>query len=285
MRALSLFILLGIISFLLIRCANNTPDTPSAAEDTLAVDDKTQGPVSVKEEPLTYKVGDQTMKSYLAFDESKQGPRPVVLVLPEWWGLTEYPRMRARMLAEMGYLAVAVDMYGDGKLANNPEEATKAAGPFYGDPNMAKSRIDAALAQVKDLPQADGSKAVAIGYCFGGTMALNYAKLGAPLLGVVSFHGTLDGVQPRKGTKAQFLVCHGGADNFVPQQQVDAFKKSMDSAKLTYDFKVYEGATHAFTNPNATEKGKEHNMPIRYDAAADSASWHDMKQFFERILH
>lgn len=284
MRVLSTIIFLGAIPFVFTNCTNNPPDNTIEMKDTVAVSESTQGPVSVKEEPLNYKVGEQTMKSFVAFDESKQGPRPVVLVLPEWWGLTEYPRMRARMLAEMGYLAIAVDMYGDGKLANNPQEATQAATPFYSDPKMAKSRIDAAMAQVKGYSQADLTKAVAIGYCFGGTMALNYAKLGAPVLGVVSFHGTLDGVQPAKGTNAQFLICHGGADNFVPQQQIDAFKKSMDSAQLNYTFKVYEGATHAFTNPNATEKGKEHNMPIRYDAAADSASWNDMKQFFERIL-
>lgn len=275
-----------IIAMLMLftRCGNNQSATPAGMQDTTASTEALQGPVSVKEEAVTYQAGNQTMKSYVAFDESKQGPRPVVLILPEWWGLTEYPRMRARMLAEMGYLAMAVDMYGDGTLANNPEEATKAATPFYTNPKMVRERIDAALEKAKTFAQADAAKTVAIGYCFGGTMALNYGKMGAPVLGVVSFHGNLDGVQPRKGTKAEFLVCHGGADNFVPQQQVDAFKKSMDSANLAYTFKVYEGATHAFTNPSATAKGKEHNLPIQYNPAADSASWNDMKLFFQQIL-
>jgi dienelactone hydrolase len=188
------------------------------------------------------------------------------------------------MLAEMGYIAMAVDMYGGGKLANNPEEAGKASKAFYEDLPTAKGRIDAAFAKVKAYPQADSSKAVAIGYCFGGFLALNYAKMGAPVKGVVSFHGDLRGVPPQKGTQAQFLVCHGGADNFVLQPQVDAFRKGMDSAGLNYTFKVYDNATHAFTNPNATDKGKEFNMPIRYDGAADTASWNNMKAFFSRIL-
>ena len=239
---------------------------------------------SIREEAVSYSAGNTNFKGYVAYDEKKQGPRPVVLVVPEWWGLTDYPRMRAKMLAELGYLAMAVDMYGDGKVANNPKEAQDAAMPFYQNPQMGKERLDAALAKAKTLPQADTTQAVAIGYCFGGSMVLNYAKMGAPVLGVVSFHGGLEGVPPQKGTKAQFLICHGGADSFVPQAQVDAFKKSMDSAGVSYTFKVYEGATHAFTNPDATEKGKQFNMPIRYNGAADTASWNDMKEFFGRIL-
>lgn len=284
MRKIIALFLLGTVLMLFTRCSNNQPKTTAEGQDTAVSGEAAPGPVSVKEEAITYQAGGQNMNSYVAFDESKQGPRPIVLILPEWWGLTEYPRMRARMLAEMGYFAVAVDLYGDGKQANNPEEATQAATPFYGNPQLAKERIDAALAKAKTFAQADANKTAVIGYCFGGAMALNYGKMGAPVLGVVSFHGSLEGVPPRKGTKTEFLICHGAADSMVPQQQVDAFKKSMDSANIAYTFKVYEGATHAFTNPNATEKGKEHNMPIRYNPAADSASWNDMKLFFGRIL-
>lgn len=277
--------LLGVVSMLAASCGDNSNGTTPSTEvqDSTGLTD-TKGPVSIKEASVSYPVGNQIMKSFIAYDESSKAPRPVVLVLPEWWGLTDYPRMRARKLAEMGYIAMAVDMYGDGKLANNPEEATKAAMPFYQDPEMAKHRMDSALAKIKTFAQADARKVLAIGYCFGGTMVLNWAKLGAPVLGVVSFHGGLEGVAPQKGTKAEFLVCHGGADSFVPQSQVTAFRKSMDSAGLTYTFKVYEGATHAFTNPNATEKGKEHNLPIQYNGPADTASWNDMKGFFEKIL-
>ncbi|GAA4750718.1 dienelactone hydrolase family protein [Flavisolibacter ginsenosidimutans] len=240
---------------------------------------------TIKEEPVTYSANGTTLKGYVAYDEKKTGKRPIILVVPEWWGMTDYPRMRAKMLADLGYFAMAVDMYGDGKIAADPKEAQAAATPFYSNPQMGKERLDAALAKAKTFAQADTSQAVAIGYCFGGSMVLNYAKMGAPVLGVVSFHGGLQTVPPQKGTKAQFLICHGGADSFVPQDQVDAFKKSMDSAGVAYTFKVYPGATHAFTNPAATEKGKQFNMPISYNAAADTASWNDMKAFFAKILH
>lgn len=268
----------------LYSCGNSRSDTAKdKGVDTTTTSTVTPEP-SIKEEAVNYEVDGVTMKSYIAYNKSQPGRRPIVLVLPEWWGLTEYPRMRAKMLAEMGYIAMAVDMYGDGKLAENPDEAGKAATPFYQNPAFAKQRMDAALAKAKTFEQADTSKVLAIGYCFGGSMVLNYAKMGSPVLGVVSFHGGLEGVPPQKGTTASFLVCHGGADDFVPQSQVTAFRKSMDSAGLKYDFKTYEGATHAFTNPNATEKGKAFNMPIRYNGAADTASWNDMKTFFTSLL-
>lgn len=266
----------------LLSCGNQQAKTPSETKDSAMKEETTKA--NIKEDAVSYTAGNVKLKGYVAYDENMQGPRPVVLVVPEWWGLTDYPRMRAKMLAEMGYLAMAVDMYGDGKIANNPDEAQKAAMPFYQNPQLGKERLDAALAKAKTLPQADPSKAVAIGYCFGGSMVLNYGKLGAPVLGVVSFHGGLQGVPPQKGTKTQFLVCNGGADSFVPQDQVAAFRKSMDSAGIAYTFKTYEGATHAFTNPDATKKGEEFKMPIRYNGAADTASWNDMKAFFSTIL-
>jgi dienelactone hydrolase len=222
---------------------------------------------------------------YVAYNESAKGPRPVVLVVHEWWGVTDYVKSRARQLAEMGYLAMAVDMFGNGRTAGNPGEAQAFAGPFYGDPSLAKKRIDAALAKVKSYPQADTSKVAAIGYCFGGYVVLNAAKLGAELKGVVSFHGNLSGAPVRKDLlKSNVLVAHGGSDPFVPEAEVAAFRKSMDSVGAPYTFKVYPGATHAFTNPDATETGKKFNIPIAYNGAADSTSWNDMKVFFGTIF-
>lgn len=267
---------------LITSCNDHNSASSSEKNDTL-INKSADSTAGVKEEAVTYEDNGVTLKSYVAYKED-QGKKPIVLVVPEWWGLTEYPRMRAKLLADMGYFAMAVDMYGDGKLAETPKDATAAAMPFYNDPQMAKSRLDAALRKAKSFAQADTSQVVAIGYCFGGSMVLNYAKMGAPVAGVVSFHGALDGVQPKKGTTAQFLVCHGAADNFVPPAQVAAFRKSMDSAGLTYTFKVYDSATHAFTNPAATAKGQQVNLPIKYNGAADTASWNDMKAFFARIL-
>jgi dienelactone hydrolase len=240
--------------------------------------------VNVKEEQLRYEAGGVSMTGYMAYDENAQGRRPLVLVVPEWWGLTDYPRMRAKMLAQMGYVAMAVDMYGGGKVAANPQEAQELALPFYKDPQLAKTRLEAALEKAKTAAQVDTGRAAAIGYCFGGYVALNAAKLGSDLDGVVSFHGSLAGVPPGRDMKAKILVCHGGADGFVPPAEVASFRKGLDSVGADYQFVVYPDATHAFTNPDATETGKKFNMPIQYNAAADSASWRDMKTFFARVF-
>lgn len=207
------------------------------------------------------------------------------MVIPEWWGLTDYPKMRARKLAQLGYIALVADMYGNGTIADSPSLAQKYAMPFYSNPTLAGTRFMAALNKLKTFPQADTARIAAIGYCFGGSMVLNAAKMGAPLNGVVSFHGDLRGVPADKNLlKAKILVCHGAADSFVPQEQVNAFKKQMDSIGADYTFKVYPDATHAFTNPRATERGQRFNMPIQYNAAADTASWKDMQDFFGRIF-
>lgn len=238
----------------------------------------------IKEENITYTGDGITMNGYVAYDSGSTDKRPVVLVVHEWWGLNDYSKSRAKQLAELGYLAIAIDLYGDGKNADNPDSAGKLATPFYQNPTMAKSRFDAALAKIKTYPEA-GDKIAAIGYCFGGAMVLNMAKLGDDLTGVVSFHGGLAGVPADKNLlKAKILVCHGGADPFVPQKDVDQFRKQMDSIGATYTFKVYPGALHAFTNPNATALGEKFKIPIAYNAAADTASWTDMKDFFGTIF-
>lgn len=239
----------------------------------------------LKEENVTYTADSVTMNGYVVYDENIEGPRPAVIVIHEWWGLNDYCKMRARELAKLGYIAMAMDMYGDGKQADNPDLAQKLAMPFYQNPGMAKQRFDAALAKLKSYSQADGSKLGAIGYCFGGGMALSMAKLGEDLKGVVSFHGNLNVVPANKDLlKADILVCHGADDKFVLPAEVVRFKKQMDSIGAKYTFKTYEGATHAFTNSNATAIGEKFNMPIKYNAAADTASWKDMKDFFEKIF-
>lgn len=239
----------------------------------------------VKEESISYTGDNTTMEGFVAFDSSSDAKRPAVLIIPEWWGLNEYPKMRARELAKLGYIAMAMDMYGEGLVTDSPSTADKLATPFYSNPQKALSRIEAALAALKNFSQTDTGKIAAIGYCFGGGMVLNAARLGEPLKGVVSFHGSLVGTPANKDLlKAKVLVCHGADDPFVPKEEVDRFKKQMDSIKADYTFNAYAGAVHAFTNPNATEVGKKWNIPIAYNAAADSASWNDMKAFFDRIF-
>ncbi len=279
------FLLTGALA--LFSCNNEAGTNEKKAEEKMSnTTPAAAGSAAIKEEAVTYSSGGATLKGFVAYDSTKQNKRPIVLVVPEWWGLTDYPRMRARQLAQLGYLAMAVDMYGNGKVADNPDEALKSAMPFYKNPQEAKARLDAALAKAKTYPQADTSQTAAIGYCFGGSMVLNAAKLGADFDGVVSFHGGLEGVPANKDLlKARILVCHGGADSFVPQAQVDAFKKSLDSIGANYTFKTYPNATHAFSNPDADSKAAKFNMPIKYNAAADSASWNDMKTFFAQIFH
>jgi len=238
-----------------------------------------------REENVSYAGDNISMNGYVVYDENKEGIRPAVIVVPEWWGLNDYPKRRARELAELGYIAIAIDMYGDGKVADNPDSASKYATPFYKDPQMAKRRFDAALAKLKTYSQADTTKIAAIGYCFGGAQVLNMARLGENLRGVVSFHGNLMGVPADKNTlKAAILVCHGAADTFVSAGELASFKKEMDNVGANYTFRAYEGAVHAFTNPAATEIGKKFKLNIAYNAAADSASWQDMKAFFGKIF-
>lgn len=241
--------------------------------------------VAIKEDSVNYTLDGKNFKSYVVYDANNKDKRPGVLVVHEWWGLNDYARSRAKQLADMGYIAMAVDMYGDNKSAEDPGGAQTLATPFYQDPTLSKTRLDAALNKLREYSQLDAANVAAIGYCFGGFVVLNAVKLGADLKGVVSFHGGLGGVPVKKELiKANILIAHGEADDFV-NKEVEPFKKSMDSAGVAYTFKSYPKATHAFTNPGATEKGKKFNMPIEYNAAADSASWNDMKDFFQKIFN
>jgi dienelactone hydrolase len=273
-------------SFAVLSCNNEAGgDEKKSEEKADSITAAAADTAAIKEDAVTYSANGATLKGFVTYNSANQAKRPIVLVVPEWWGLTDYPRMRARQLAQLGYLAMAVDMYGDGKIADNPDEAKKSAMPFYQNAQEAKARLEAALAKAKTYPQADTSQTAAIGYCFGGSMVLNAAKLGSDFDGVVSFHGGLEGVPANKDLlKAKILVCHGAADSFVPQAQVNAFRKSLDSIGADYTFKAYPNATHAFTNPDADNKAAKFNMPIKYNPAADSASWNDMKTFFARIF-
>ena len=215
----------------------------------------------IKEEKVMYNVGSTVFKGVVYYDENLKGKRPAVLVVPEWWGINDYPLMRAKKLAEMGYIAMAVDMYGDGKVAANPTEAQNLTKPFYSDPQLSKTRLDAALVRLKSFKETDPKNVLAIGYCFGGSVVLNSARLGADLKGVVSFHGGLLGAPANKDLlKARILVCHGGSDKFVSQNDVDVFKHQMDSIHADYKFIVYANATHAFTNPASTATGIKFNI-------------------------
>ncbi|MES1218469.1 MAG: dienelactone hydrolase family protein [Bacteroidota bacterium] len=269
-----------VISFF-TACNNDS----STSQNSATMTDTTAKEPKWKEENITYNGDSATLDGFVVYDENNTAKRPAVLVVPEWWGLNDYPKFRARELAKLGYVAMAVDIYGNGKIADNPDSAKKYSAAFYADPQKAKARVDAAIAKIKTYSQVDASNIAAVGYCFGGGVLLNTARLGDELKGVVSFHGSLIGTPANKDLlKTKILVCQGGADPFVPQKDQDLFKKQMDSIGANYTFKVYEGATHAFTNPNATAMGEKFKMPIAYNAAADTASWQDMKTFFGTLF-
>jgi dienelactone hydrolase len=236
--------------------------------------------------PVEYTVGDVTLRGYLALDESVTGTRPGVLVVHEWWGHNAYARKRAEMLAELGYVALAVDMYGDGKQASHPEDAGKFAMAVMKDMPAMQARFNAAMEFLRRNDAVDPKRIAAIGYCFGGGVVLAMARSGADLRGVVSFHGSLATTTPaEKGAvKARVLVCNGAADSFIPAEDIKAFKKEMTAAGASYRFISYPDAKHSFTNPEATGLGEEFMLPLAYNEKADKKSWADMRQFLQKAL-
>ena len=246
----------------------------------------TQTFAAVKSKTVTYQDGETKMVGYLAYDDKFKGKRPGVLVVHEWWGHNEYVRERARKLAKLGYVAFALDMYGDGKTADHPKDAGTFAGQVRGNLPMATARFKAALQQLKASEFTDPDKIAAIGYCFGGGVVLEMARAGVDLAGVVSFHGSLGTSHPaEKGkVKAKVLVLNGEADPFTKPEQITAFKQEMDNAGVSYEFINYPGAKHAFTNPGATALGKKFNLPLEYSPSADKASWKRMQRFFKDIF-
>jgi dienelactone hydrolase len=240
----------------------------------------------IKGEEVSYTSDGVTLKGYLAYNDAMNEKRPGILVVHEWWGHNEYARKRARMLAELGYTALAVDMYGDGKQAAHPDDAGKFAGELFKNIPVAKGRFLAAMEFLKTHETVDARNIGAIGYCFGGGVVLAMARMGIDVKGVVSFHGSLATPAPAKegDVKARVLVCHGAADSFVSKEDITAIKKEMRDAKVDFTFKAYPKAKHSFTNPDADEYAKKFNLGVAYNAKADKASWNDMKAFFKKTF-
>jgi dienelactone hydrolase len=235
---------------------------------------------------IDYHAGDLTLKGFLAYDDAKSGKRPGVLVVHEWWGLNDYARKRATMLAELGYTALAVDMYGNGKTTEHASDAGALTREATQNSAVERARFEAALDLLKAQPTTDPSRIAAIGYCFGGGVVLEMAREGLPLAGVVSFHGVLGATQrAKKGeVKAKVLVLQGADDPFASKEQIAALAQEMKQAGADYTFIAYPEATHGFTNPDADRLGAANNMPIKYNAKADQASWAEMQAFFKRIF-
>jgi dienelactone hydrolase len=241
---------------------------------------------AIHTEAVTYAAGDTTLRGFLATRAVHAGRHPGVLVVHEWWGLNDNIKRRAGMLAELGYTALAVDMYGDGKVADNPGDAGALMNSVIADPHTVEARFRAAYDLLHARRGVFPDRIAAIGYCFGGAVVLHAARVGMPLQAVVSFHGALTSFhKPAPGSvKAKVLVCHGAADSLVPDATVAAFKQEMDEAKADYRVVAYPNALHGFTNPEADANAKAYGMPLRYDAEADRRSWEHMQELFSRAL-
>ncbi|SDX59642.1 dienelactone hydrolase family protein [Pseudomonas sp. NFACC08-1] len=253
----------------------------------LAISGVSQAAIQTQELPYTSADGTKLI-GYYAYDDTVKGPRPGVVVVHEWWGLNDYAKRRARDLAGLGYSALAIDMYGDGKNTEHPKDAMAFMQAALKDGKAASARFQAGLDLLKKQPQTDPDKLAAIGYCFGGKVVLDAARQGVPLAGVVSFHGALVTNTPATpgSVKAKVLVEHGALDSMVTQDNVTAFKSEMDKAGADYKFVSLDGAKHGFSNPDADRLSHgEHGGPdIGYNKEADEKSWADMQKFFKKVF-
>lgn len=243
-----------------------------------------QAAIQTREVPYTAADGTRLV-GYHAWDDAISGPRPGVIVVHEWWGLNDYAKRRARDLAALGYSALAVDMYGDGRNTQHPDDAKAFMNAALADPAIPKARFQAGLDLLKAQPQTDPARLAAIGYCFGGKVVLDMARQGLPLAAVVSFHGALVTATPTTpgSVKAKVLVEHGAADSFITPEQIAAFKAEMDQAGADYRFVELPGAKHGFSNPDA-DAHKGHGLDLGYQKEADERSWADMQALFKEVF-
>jgi dienelactone hydrolase len=236
----------------------------------------------IKEQAVEYQAAGLTFEGWSARDASLSGKLPSVLIVHQWTGVSENEKMRARMLAELGYNVFVADVYGKG-IRPQPPAAGEEAGKYKADRKLLRERVNAALDVLKKDAATDADKITAIGYCFGGTAVIELARSGARVAGVVSFHGGLDSPTPADGknVKGKVLALHGEDDPFVPKDQIAAFEKEMRDAGVDYKLVSYPGAVHAFTQKAA---GNDNSKGAAYNEAADKASWEEMKAFFARVL-
>jgi dienelactone hydrolase len=242
-----------------------------------------QAHAAIKTQTVEYRDGDTVLEGFLAYDDAKSGARPGVLVVHDWGGLQDYAQRRAKMLAELGYVAFAADIYGKGIRPSDPQASAKQAGIYKNDLPLLRKRATLGLEQLRQQPNVDPKKLAAIGYCFGGTAVLELARSGADLAGVVSFHGGLGTTMPAGAgaVKAKVLVCHGADDPFVKPAEQEAFKAEMAKARPDYEFVSYPDAVHSFTK---REAGDDKSKGNAYQEAADKKSWEDMQLFFKKIF-
>ncbi len=242
-----------------------------------------QAPAAIVTEVVEYEHDGVKLKGFLAYDDAVKEKRPGVLVVHEWWGLNDYEKGRCKQLAELGYVAFAVDMYGEGKTVDHPDDARKMATAARANVKTWRDRAATGLKQLATRPNVDASKLAAIGYCFGGSTCLQLAYAGADLKAVATFHAALPAATPEeaKAMKPKLYIAHGADDFFIPQEAIDAFRKPLDTAKADYTFESFPGVFHSFTVPGAD---KHMIKGMKYDKAADEKSWKAMQALFKEKL-
>ena len=241
--------------------------------------------VKVKGTEVTYASDSTQLKGYIAYDENIKEKRPGILIVHEWWGHNSYVRERADMLAELGYTAIAVDMYGDGKQANHPDDAGKFAMSVMSNLPEATARFNAAMKLLQEHESVDSEKIAAIGYCFGGSVALTMANSGADLDAVAAFHsGVALPVMPNEDLKARVLVCNGADDPFVSAESITSFKTAMDSIGAKYEYIAYPGVKHSYTSKEADANGEKFKLPLAYNEDANQKSWESLQQLLKEVF-
>jgi dienelactone hydrolase len=278
LKPLALFLLIFALS---TACQQKQSEESTSQETTEIFEEE----ISIKGEEVKYRVDTVELKGYIAYQDNVEEKRPGVIIVHEWWGHNQYVRERADMLAELGYTAMALDMYGNGVLAEHPEDAGKFSGAVMSNMSVAQSRFDAAMDMLKRHPSVDPEKVAAIGYCFGGSVALTMANAGKDLDAVAAFHsGVQLPIMPGEDLKAKVLVCNGADDPFISPESVTAFKEAMDAAGADYKYVAYEGAVHSFTSKYADEMGTKFDLPLKYQKEADEASWQELQDLLSSVF-
>jgi len=238
---------------------------------------------AIQSKPVTYMHDETELTGMLYWDDTLKGERGGVLVIHEWWGLNDYAKKRAHMLAELGYVAFAADMYGTGQVTDKPDQAREWMQEVTADVEGWRERAGLGLQQLVDSGLVDHQRTAAIGYCFGGASVLQMAYANSPVKGVVSFHGALPAAPEESKGKIDpaILVLHGQADTFVAPEVVINFRNKLEEAGADWEMNTYGGARHGFTNPNADKRGMAN---LKYDATADARSWARMQAFFDEVI-
>lgn len=277
-------LLAGVASAaVLLQCTSPAPETAESTKPDSTEVQTTESP-SIKGEKVTYSTENTEMIGYFAVDQSMDQKRPGLLVVHEWWGQNDYVRGRAEQLAALGYVALAVDMYGEGKTADHPDDAMGFSSSVMKNMEESKARFQAAYKTLSEHPMVDPSKISAVGYCFGGSVALSMANAGMDLDGVAAFHSGVNlPIPPGDDLSARLLVQNGAADPMITAEDAESFISEVNEVGGDLDYVSYDGVVHAYTNPDATKLGETFELPLKYDEEAAEKSWVRMKSFFGEI--